>query len=107
MPQSLQSTVDEAYKVNYAELPKEVKDWISKHPYQTTFHVFNGIVFFYPSLITGPVLWSLGWTSIGPRAGKNPLAPPCAGLPSISRPTDSMDSITSGGSHGEVWYYTE
>lgn len=72
MPEALQSTVDRAYEINYAELPKEVKTWITEHPYQTTFYIANGIVFFYPGLITGPVLWSLGWTSIGPRAGKQP-----------------------------------
>jgi hypothetical protein len=72
MPEALQSTVDRAYEINYAELPKEVKTWITENPYQTTFYVANGIVFFYPSLITGPVLWGLGWTSSGPRAGKQP-----------------------------------
>jgi hypothetical protein len=70
MAEALQSTVDKAYEINYAELPKQVQIWIAEHPYQTTFHVANGIVFFYPSLLTGPVFWSLGWTSAGPRAGK-------------------------------------
>ena len=38
----------------------------------------NGIVLVYPGLVTGPILWSLGWTSNGPRAGRYPLAPSCA-----------------------------
>lgn len=70
MPGALQSTADKAYEIYYTDLPKEVKTWIIEHPYQTTFHIANGIVFFYPSLVTGPVFWSLGWTSAGPRAGK-------------------------------------
>ena len=70
MPETLQSAVNKVYEINYAELPNEVKTWITEHPYQTTFHIANGIVFFYPGLVTGPVLWSLGWTSTGPRAGK-------------------------------------
>ncbi len=107
MPQIFQSTVNEICKVNYAELPEQIKDWITEHPHQTTFHVFNGIVFFYPGLIPGPILWSLGWTSTGPRPGKSPLAPSYAGLPCTSRPTDSMDRITSSGSHGKIWYYTQ
>lgn len=74
MPEALESAISQAYKINYAELPAEIKMWIVEHPYQTTFYIVNGIVFFYPELLTGPVLWSLGWTSAGPRAG-NP--PPC------------------------------
>jgi hypothetical protein len=77
MLEALQSTVDKAYEINYAELPKQVQTWIAEHPYQTTFHVANGIVFFYPGLLTGPVLWSVGWTTAGPRAGKEPSAPLC------------------------------
>jgi hypothetical protein len=75
MPEALQSTVDRAYEIDYAELPQEVKTWITEHPYQTIFHVANGIVFFYPGLVTGPVLWTLGWTSTGPRGGKQPTLP--------------------------------
>ena len=70
MPEALQSTVDKAYDVNYAELPQQVMTWIAEHPYQTTFHVADVILFFYPSLLTRPVFWSLGWTSVGPRASK-------------------------------------
>ena len=69
---ALQSAVNKAYEIYYTDLPKEVKTWIIEHPYKTTFHIANGIVFFYPSLVTGPVFWSLGWTSTGPRAGKQP-----------------------------------
>lgn len=62
MPDALQSAVDKA-EIDYADLPEEIKTWIIEHPYQTTFYIVNGIVFFYPNLISGPVLWSLGWTS--------------------------------------------
>ncbi|KAF7511167.1 hypothetical protein GJ744_005064 [Endocarpon pusillum] len=51
LPEALQSTVDKAYEINFAELPKQVKTWITEHPYQTTFQIANGIVFFYPVLL--------------------------------------------------------
>lgn len=75
LPEALESAISKAYEIDYADLPEEIKSWIIEHPYQTTFYIVNGIVFFYPQLITGPVLWSLGWTSAGPRAGKSA---PCA-----------------------------
>lgn len=77
IPKALQSVVDRVYEINYAELPQELKTWIAEHPYQTAFHIVNGVVFFYPNLFTGPILWSLGWTSLGPRAGRHLSAPLC------------------------------
>ncbi len=55
---------------DYAQLPSEVKTWIKDHPYQTAFYVVNGVVLFAPGLLAGPLLGALGWTSLGPRAGK-------------------------------------
>lgn len=74
LPELLQSTVDAVYQINYADLPYKLKTRIAQHPYQTTFHIANRIVFFYPNLLTVPVFWSLGWTSIGPRAGSTEAA---------------------------------
>ncbi|PQE10308.1 integral component of membrane protein [Rutstroemia sp. NJR-2017a WRK4] len=56
------------YQTTWDDLPQTIKDWIKAHPYQTAFHVVNGIVFFAPSAASGPVLWILGYTSAGPRA---------------------------------------
>ncbi|PQE30880.1 integral component of membrane protein [Rutstroemia sp. NJR-2017a WRK4] len=56
------------YQTAWDDLPQTIKDWIKAHPYQTAFHVVNGIVFFVPSAASGPVLWILGYTSAGPRA---------------------------------------
>jgi hypothetical protein len=57
------------YQTNWDDLPQIIKDWIKEHPYQTAFYVANGVVFFAPSAVSGPVLWLLGYTSVGPRAG--------------------------------------
>lgn len=60
--------------VDYEELPKQARDYIAtyvkEHPYQTAFHIANGIVYFTPAALTSPVLSLLGFTSQGPRAGK-------------------------------------
>lgn len=63
MPEALQSAVSKAYEIHQSDLPQEIKTWIIEHPYQTTFHIANGIVFFYPSLLTGPVLWE-SWVGV-------------------------------------------
>jgi hypothetical protein len=60
---------DGVFAIDYKRLPTNVKDWIIAHPYQTTFHVVGGVVFFAPGLVSTPLLVMLGWTSIGPRAG--------------------------------------
>ena len=73
MADALQTAVNKVYEINYADLPEEIKTWIIKYPYQTTFHIVNGVVFFYPNLVMGPVLWSLGWTWRGP--GNQPPHP--------------------------------
>jgi hypothetical protein len=60
---------DGVLAIDYKHLPRDVKDWIIAHPYQTTFHVVGGVVFFAPNLVSTPLLGMLGWTSIGPRTG--------------------------------------
>jgi WD40 repeat protein len=63
----LREAQDEILAVDYQNLPTEVKDWIKAHPYQTAFHVVGGVVFFAPGVVYRPLLWGLGWTSVGPR----------------------------------------
>ncbi|OCK86093.1 hypothetical protein K432DRAFT_341911 [Lepidopterella palustris CBS 459.81] len=55
--------------VDYKHLPMDVKDLIAENPFQTTFIIVNGVVFFAPGLLSGPLLCAFGWTSVGPRAG--------------------------------------
>ncbi|EON66422.1 hypothetical protein W97_05519 [Coniosporium apollinis CBS 100218] len=63
---------DKLVAVDYEELPKQARDYIAtyikEHPYQTAFHIANGIVYFTPAALTSPVLSLLGFTSQGPRA---------------------------------------
>jgi hypothetical protein len=44
----LSEAKDQLFAIEYSKLPKEVLDWIKEHPYQTAFHVVNGVVFFAP-----------------------------------------------------------
>ncbi|KAF7903458.1 uncharacterized protein EAF01_006507 [Botrytis porri] len=56
------------FKMKWEDLPDNIKDWIKAHPYQTAFHVVSGVVFFAPAAASGPVLYLLGFGSMGPRA---------------------------------------
>lgn len=68
---TLTAAKDQIVQVNLAQLPAEVKDWISAHPYQTAFHIVNGIVYFYPPALAGPLFWAAGLGRWGTRAGKS------------------------------------
>jgi hypothetical protein len=61
---------DQAVRLDYNHLFTEVSDRIKAHPYQTAFHVVNGVVFLAPGLVTGPILWGMGFSPLGPVAGK-------------------------------------
>jgi hypothetical protein len=102
MPEPLKSTFDRAYEIDCDELPGQAKTWIAEHPYQTAFYIVNGVAFFFPSLMTGPLLWSLGWTSNGPRAGRYPHSATLRGAFKCSKPTDFTNRICSSCSHGEA-----
>ncbi|ESZ95380.1 hypothetical protein SBOR_4236 [Sclerotinia borealis F-4128] len=56
------------YKINWDDTPNVIKGWIKANPWQTAFFVVNGVVFFAPAAASGPILWILGYTSVGPRA---------------------------------------
>lgn len=46
-----------------------VLDWITAHPYQTAFHVVNGVIMCTPAAATVPFLSALGYGASGPIAG--------------------------------------
>jgi hypothetical protein len=45
-----------------------ILDWITEHPYQTAFHVINGVVLCTPAALTVPFFGALGFGSAGPAA---------------------------------------
>lgn len=70
--EELPSDADEPVKMNWADLPQAVQEWIIANPKQTAFYAVNGVVFFYPALMTAPFLWAFGFGAQGPIAGKYP-----------------------------------
>ncbi|TKA81010.1 hypothetical protein B0A49_01521 [Cryomyces minteri] len=58
---------EHVYEVSCDKIPGQLKDWLEVNPGQTAFYVANGLLFIFPGLLTGPLIWSLGWTSTGPR----------------------------------------
>ncbi|PVH90943.1 hypothetical protein DM02DRAFT_606990 [Periconia macrospinosa] len=55
--------------ISYTNLPMIVKDRIIEHPYQTTFHIVNGVVLIMPAAATVPILNMLSFTALGPAGG--------------------------------------
>ncbi|KAF2126077.1 hypothetical protein P153DRAFT_388826 [Dothidotthia symphoricarpi CBS 119687] len=43
--------------------------WIAEHPYQTFFHVVNGVVLLTPAAATVPIFATLGLSAGGPVGG--------------------------------------
>jgi hypothetical protein len=43
--------------------------WIKLHPYQTSFHVLNSLIFIEPTTATVPIFFVLGFGGDGPRRG--------------------------------------
>ncbi|RAL65584.1 hypothetical protein DID88_005256 [Monilinia fructigena] len=74
MPSEFRNEIEkihaQIYEITWRDLSIDIQNWIQEHPYQTAFYVVNGIVFFAPATSSGPILWALGFTSKGPRAGK-------------------------------------
>ncbi|GME60228.1 hypothetical protein I303_08649 [Neofusicoccum parvum] len=52
--------------IKWEDLPRDIMDWIERHPFQTIFYVTSGVVFFAPSIVTGPLLGAVGFTPVGP-----------------------------------------
>lgn len=48
-----------------------IVDWIAAHPYQTAFHIVNGVIMCTPAAATVPFLSAMGFSATGPVAGKS------------------------------------
>lgn len=51
------------------EMAQTVLNWMAEHPYQTAFHVVNGVIMFTPAAATVPIFNMLGFSAAGPTAG--------------------------------------
>ncbi|WRT68989.1 uncharacterized protein IL334_005971 [Kwoniella shivajii] len=60
---------EDFYSMKWEDIPTIIKNYIKEHPYETAFHVVNGVAFFAPGGIWGPALRGLGFTKLGPAAG--------------------------------------
>jgi ammonia channel protein AmtB len=47
-----------------------ILNWIAEHPYQTAFHVANGVILVTPAAATVPIFSAMGFSATGPVAGK-------------------------------------
>ncbi|KAK5129177.1 hypothetical protein LTR08_003774 [Meristemomyces frigidus] len=56
--------------ITWAKLPEPVKQYLRAHPKATAAQVVLAIIFVVPGLVLTPALGALGFTSIGPAAGK-------------------------------------
>ncbi len=54
---------------DFSEVPSEIIVWIKNHPYQAFLYVIDGIVFFYPGIVSAAVLRGIGAGGNGPGAG--------------------------------------
>lgn len=55
--------------VKVEDMPDAVVQWIRDNPKQTTFYIVQGVAFFVPGALYGPVLSWLGWKAFGVGAG--------------------------------------
>lgn len=65
----LEATLDDLQAVKLEELPEETLRYIRENPEQTLFYVVEGVAFFTPGLIYGPLLKVLGFSARGVKAG--------------------------------------
>lgn len=64
------SARDRVAGVEWDQAPKHIQDYITEHPYQTTFYVASGVVVAAPFVVAGPLLGAAGFTAAGPAAGE-------------------------------------
>ncbi|KAK5707438.1 hypothetical protein LTR17_020675 [Elasticomyces elasticus] len=54
--------------VGLEDLPREIRDYIRNNPKDTAYHVIQGVVFFTPGSVYGPLLKVSGFGRLGHRA---------------------------------------
>jgi len=54
----------------WSQLANAIKDWIVNNAGQTVLLVVDGVVFITPVVLTGPLLFLLGFGNIGVRTGE-------------------------------------
>ncbi|KAK5135165.1 hypothetical protein LTR08_005551 [Meristemomyces frigidus] len=64
----LNNTLNDLQAVKLEEFPSGAFQYIKDNPKQTTFHIINGVAFFSPALVYGPLLGVLGFGAGGVRA---------------------------------------
>jgi hypothetical protein len=55
--------------MNNTSATQQLLDWIAAHPYQTFFHVVNGVIILTPAAATVPLFSALGLSAGGPISG--------------------------------------
>lgn len=64
------AALTQVFRFNVTEVPAVVLEWIAAHPGQTGLFVVNGVLFFTPAALTGPLLATMGFGATGPVAGE-------------------------------------
>ena len=57
-------------RFSIGDVPAVVLRWITAHPGQSALLVTNGVLFFTPAALTGPLLATMGFGASGPVAGE-------------------------------------
>ena len=57
-------------RISLQNVPSVVLKWITAHPGQSALVVTNGVLFFTPAALTGPLLATMGFGASGPVAGE-------------------------------------
>ena len=74
-PQVIQQPVSgtaqsRVFRVSITNVPAVVHRWIAANPGQSALLIANGILFFTPAALTGPLLATMGFGASGPVAGE-------------------------------------
>ena len=66
----LEEAVEKLEKMNWEGVPEAAKKYIQDHPCLTTFQITMLLFTLCPALFAGPMLGAMGFSSLGPVAGK-------------------------------------
>jgi hypothetical protein len=64
------STFPKLRELKWEDVPKGVKEYMKAHPYLTSFQILMLLITCIPGLVAAPVLGAMGFSSLGPVAGK-------------------------------------